>query len=182
MSGTAQDGPGGYRIREARASDLASLPEIESEAARLFVQLGLDAGVLADGTTAEELETAHEAGRLWVAAGPEDEPVGFAYLEALEGYVLLGELDVHPDHGRRGIGAALVRAVCREAGARPVVLTTFREVPWNAPFYRRLGFRELPPGAWSPGIRKLVEDEDRKGLSKDERLVMIRPGDGAGSP
>lgn len=50
---------------------------------------------------------------------------------------------MHPEHGRRGIGGALVGSVCdwaRASGIASVTLTTYREIPWNEPFYRRLGF------------------------------------------
>ena len=58
----------------------------------------------------------------------------------------LEELDVLPGHGRQGIGTRLVRALCdgaRGRGIAAVTLCTFRDVPWNAPFYERLGFRIL---------------------------------------
>jgi len=47
----------------------------------------------------------------------------------------------------RGIGTALVQAACEEArwaGHRSLTLCTFRDVAWNGPFYRRLGFVEDP--------------------------------------
>ena len=109
--------------------------------------------------------------------------MGFAHLEMLEGCVHLEELDVHPAHGRRGVGSALVRAVCAWAQAAEfpaVTLTTYREFPWNAPFYRDLGFRALEPGEFTPGLSALVEKESRKGLEAEKRLVMrfeTRPPD-----
>jgi len=42
-------------------------------------------------------------------------PVGFALVEILDGAAHLEEIDVHPAHGRRGLGSALVRAVCEWA-------------------------------------------------------------------
>jgi GNAT superfamily N-acetyltransferase len=42
-----------------------------------------------------------------------------------------------------GIGRRLVAAVCEWASRRGwsrVTLTTFRDVPWNMPFYTRHGF------------------------------------------
>src|SRR6185503_9462415 len=81
-----------------------------------------------------ELRKAQADGRLCVALDG-DRPVGFAHVEMLaEDLPHLEELDVHPDHGRRGIGAALVRTVCEwvaRSGYSEVTLTTFRAVPWN---------------------------------------------------
>lgn len=77
----------------------------------------------------------------------DDTPVGFALVEMLTGNEPhLEEIDVHPAHGRRGVGSALVRTVCEWAtrsGFRDITLTTFRDVAWNMPFYARLGFAEL---------------------------------------
>ncbi len=49
----------------------------------------------------------------------------------------LEEIDVDPSHGRRGLGTALVNAVCEwasDSGHALLTLTTFRAVPWNLPF------------------------------------------------
>ena len=74
-------------------------------------------------------------------------PVGFAHVGILEPLVAhLKEVDVHPDHGHRGIGTRLVMAVCKSvglAGYAFVTLTTFRDVPWNMPLYAKLGFQEV---------------------------------------
>jgi GNAT superfamily N-acetyltransferase len=71
--------------------------------------------------------------------------VGFALVKMLaDDLPHLEEIDVHPSHGRRGLGTALVREVCEWATLRGHVmltLTTFRAVAWNLPFYARLGSR-----------------------------------------
>lgn len=76
-----------------------------------------------------------------------DVPVGFAHVEVIEPLgAHLNEIDVHPDHGRRGIGTRLVTAVCNWAalaGYAFVTLTTFRDVRWNKLFYAKLGFLEV---------------------------------------
>ena len=61
----------------------------------------------------------------------------------------LEQLSVHPDHGGRGIGRALLRAGCDWAGAHgypELTLATYRDVPWNGPFYASEGFVEVGPG------------------------------------
>jgi hypothetical protein len=55
-------------------------------------------------------------------------------------------LPVLASRQRRGLGGALVSTVCtwaRAQGCPTVTLTTFRDVPWNGPFYQELGFSEL---------------------------------------
>jgi len=91
--------------------------------------------------------------------------------------VHLKEIDVHPDHGQRGLGTRLVGAVCEWAahgGYTEVTLTTFREVPWNMPFYAGLGFEVVPASELSPNLLSIVADETRRGLDPARRVVMRR--------
>jgi hypothetical protein len=55
-----------------------------------------------------------------------------------------------------------------------VTLTTFRDIPWNAPYYARLGFSELPADAWGAGMRALVARERRAIPGDAPRVAMIR--------
>jgi len=165
----------GYAIHRAAPEHLAALPAIERAAARLFEGMGLPDEVMNDATGAAGFREACEEGLLWVALAPGGAAVGFALVEQLGDCAHLEELDVHPDHGRRGVGAALVRAVCdwaREEGLPGVTLTTFRDVPWNAPFYTRLGFREIPSAERSAELAEQVRDEATRGLDPARRAVM----------
>jgi hypothetical protein len=42
------------------------------------------------------------------------------------------------------------------------------------PFYARLGFEVIAPDALSPALRAVVEDETRRGLDPNTRVVMQR--------
>jgi GNAT superfamily N-acetyltransferase len=123
------------------------------------------------------LERACSDGHLWVAK-EDDRPVGFALVKVLEPQTAhLDELDVHPAHGRRGLGRRLVTAVCDWAageGREAVTLSTFRDVPWNMPFYMKLGFEIIPYDSLSPALTAIVADEARRGLDSDRRVVMRR--------
>lgn len=135
----------------------------------------MPASVLAESTPLEDFRSAQESGLLWVARDPAGTPVGFALVEWLDGEPHLDEIDVHPAHGRRGLGRALVAAVldwAREAGQRGITLTTFRDVPWNAPFYASLGFRELAPPELGPGLAAALRDEAARGLDPARRVAM----------
>jgi putative acetyltransferase len=152
------------------------LPAIELAAARLLVGHAPES-VLAEATTGETFERACREGHLWVALA-DDRPVGFAHVEIFEADVAhLDELDVHPNHGRRGLGTRLVTAVCEWAareGFDSVTLSTFRDVPWNMPFYATLGFTVVPRGALSRALALVVANETRRGLDPDRRVVMRR--------
>ena len=92
---------------------------------------------------ADALERAVAEKRLWVAE--EDATiVGFALGWIVDGEGHLDELAVIPEYGRRGIGRALVDEVVAWTSAQglpSITLTTFRDVPFNAPYYEKLGFR-----------------------------------------
>jgi GNAT superfamily N-acetyltransferase len=114
---------------------------------------------------------------VWVALAG-DVPVGFAHVEVLEaGNAHLKEIDVLPEHGRRGLGARLVGAVCnwaRDAGFDAVTLTTFREVPFNMPFYAKMGFAEITADEWSDKLRMILANEAERGLDPAKRVAMWR--------
>jgi GNAT superfamily N-acetyltransferase len=141
-------------IRVADPSEFGWLGEIEDSADELFAAIGI-------GPFAAPEEDNHlgQAAAVFVSGRPAQ---GFACVDIVDGLAHLWQLSVLPSFGRRGIGRALVRAVCDWAGSNgypAVTLTTFRDVPWNAPFYARLGFRamdELPPGL------QAIRDHERK--------------------
>jgi GNAT superfamily N-acetyltransferase len=166
-----------YRIARARPGDLPLLPAIELAAATLLAGHA-PASVLAETTSRADLEDAQQRGHLWVARA-DGVPVGFAHIEVLEpGIAHLEEIDVHPEHGRRGLGRRLVSAVCRWGAANGyswVTLSTFRDVPWNMPFYARLGFGEIPREEISPALLSVIDDETRRGLDPRRRVAMRRP-------
>lgn len=83
-----------------------------------------------------------------LVAVTDEQPVGFTQVLEVDGLAHLEQLSVLPEHGRRGIGRALVEAATEEArarGYREITLRTFADVPWNAPFYESCGFAESEP-------------------------------------
>lgn len=170
---------GSYQIRRATLEEAPLLPAIELAAARLYLSqlavTGLTPEILDEPNSAEDFAVAQQVGLLWVAADETNRLVGFALLAIIDQWLHLDELSVHPAHGRKGVGTALVRQVCQMARAQGypgVTLSTFRHVSWNAPFYRRLGFVEMVPEEQTAGLRALVAGEQARGLRTDLRLVM----------
>ena len=96
-----------------------------------------------------------------MAVDDRDEVVGFALCSDRGPDLYLDQLSVLPRHGRKGLGTRLVRRCLQEAEARShkrISLSTFRKVAWNGPFYRKLGFREVPVWRlqdWQSEIREL---------------------------
>lgn len=166
-----------YYIRLAKQKDLPRLPEIERQAASRFLPYGLAETMSTLITATEALWEGLYTARLWVAVDPDDRPVGFALASVEDGDAHLDELDVLPEHGRRGLGTALVETVCqwaREAGFSAITLTTLNHIPWNAPFYRRLGFRVLHPEEYSDSQRIVLSLELNGDLPGSNRVMMCR--------
>ena len=170
-----------WEITEARPEDLPLLPAIESAAERLFPEDDIPPALRGQPLPVSLFAEAHARGALFVARLREPgAPVGFALMREVDGQQHLHELDVHPDHGRRGIGRALVEHVCHWAqtrGANSVSLTSFRHLPWNAPFYADLGFRALAQDEIGPELRALLDDEAAQGFDPAKRVAMRRPLD-----
>ncbi|MFI9596145.1 GNAT family N-acetyltransferase [Nonomuraea sp. NPDC052265] len=156
-------------VRWADPDELPGLISVELAADKLFEQAGI---VFPPGTTmVEEVE---DAASVLVEGDP---PAGFALIGWVDGNLHLDQLAVHPDSMRQGIGGRLVEAVAdhaRAVGAPAVTLTTFRDVPWNAPWYERHGFAVLPESEWGPELRELVEHERELGIEVAPRVVMRR--------
>jgi GNAT superfamily N-acetyltransferase len=163
-----------YAVGLARPEYVDALSSIELAAARML-QGCAPASVLLETTPRAEFELARCEGRLWVAVCDET-PVGFAYVGILaDGMPHLQEMDVVPGHGRRGVGAALLKEVLAwlaNAGHRLLTLTTFRDVPWNMPFYARMGFVEVATHDMRPALEAIVRDEAERGLDRSRRVVM----------
>jgi ribosomal protein S18 acetylase RimI-like enzyme len=161
----------GIRVRPATAADLALLGAIEAAAASIFPAERIPAPAAVHSQA--EFRAYLDAGLLWVAMEREG-VVGFLAGRRLDGALHIDEVDVHPDYGRRGIGTALLQhalAARAALGLGRATLTTFRDIPWNAPYYRRLGFRELSDAEVSEALRELLERERRAGLS--DRVAMV---------
>lgn len=172
------------RVRPAHLDELSLLPKIEQAAASRFARIGMH-DIANDEVTAEaELACAQRAGLLLVVTDGTDLPAGFALLAIVDDAMHIDELSVHPDHGGRGLGGRLLdatEALAASRGAAAITLVTFRDVPWNAPWYRRYGFVELPLPTLHPGLRERWHAEAMRGLDPAKRLCMgkrVRPSPG----
>lgn len=162
-------------IGPTRRDEIGALQEIERRAAALFHGTGLlpASGESSVADAAQHL-TAIEAG-LSFTARLGRAPIGFAIGWPQPGSIYLAELAVDPDHGRRGAGRALVEHFCAAAWARGgacVTLSTFRDVPWNAPFYAKLGFREIASADRAGWMAAYEANQARGGLDITKRLFM----------
>ena len=163
-------------IRPTTPNDIIALPAIERAAGERFRRYP-ELGWLAEGeviSAEQHLEYA-ERGQSWLALA-NDRPVGFILTEAHSSSLFIVELSVDLDWQGKGIGRQLIACAAdhaRERGLASLTLTTFRNVPWNAPFYARLGFEYVTE--LTPELRQKREEETAHGLAFDSRCAMRLP-------
>lgn len=166
-----------YHIRLACPDEILRLPEIEDVAGAMFTGLGLIDEALDGSFPLDELARLIGKGQVWVAYPDDDLPVGMVIASVRDGAVYVEEMDVLPEHGRRGIGSRLLETVCEwtaKQGHSAVTLSTFRDVPWNGPFYRRHGFSDLSQDEWLPWMYAIRKKEEQHGLHVEKRVFMLR--------
>jgi GNAT superfamily N-acetyltransferase len=164
-------------IRTADPTEYERLRQIEFAADEMFLEVGI-------GPFLQDEQENHldQAAVILVSGQP---PIGFACVEIVDGVAHLWQLAVLPSQSRRGLGSARVSEVCEWAashGYDAVTLTTFRDVPWNAPFYAKLGFRttdDLSPGLAAIRDHEIeIGDDDfgpRVAMRKEVRRRVIEP-------
>jgi GNAT superfamily N-acetyltransferase len=155
----------------ATHDDLGTIDGIERAADELFWTIGFD---LEPGPIPGHRRSVADATSPILVIG--EPPVGFAQIEIVDGSAHLETLAVLPEYGRRGLGRSLVEAACewaKDSGHPSISLLTYRDVPWNGPFYARFGFSIMKRP--TPGLMALREVERRHGLDDfGKRVVMIR--------
>ena len=165
--GAPEAGPP-VEVRVAQEADLAELADIDERAEVIFRVAGHELPRLPFND--DELR---DAALVLVV---EDPPVGFAWVGEVDGNAHVRGLSVLPSAMRRGYGSSLLEAACdwaAEHGYPAMTLTTFADVPWNAPFYAARGF--VVDDAPGSGLAAIRERERAVGLDGvGPRVVMRR--------
>jgi GNAT superfamily N-acetyltransferase len=168
-----------WRIRPLAADELTEVRDLERASGEPFRSIGM--GEIADEEPLSLSDLRHylAAGRAWVIteAGPADRMLGFLLAEPVDTRLHIAQVSVHPSASRRGLGRRLIEHLAGSAGIRGLSLTTYADVPWNGPYYRTLGFGQLPDEELGPGLTAIREAERRAGLDRWPRIAMIRPND-----
>ncbi|GAB2675550.1 GNAT family N-acetyltransferase [Nocardia goodfellowii] len=163
------------KIRQATEADLPVLQDIERAAGKPFADIGMQAVADDEPPALSTLREFRQAGRAWVHPDDADDPVGYLVLALVDGNAHIDQVSVDPEHAGLRIGKSLIDHAVRwskTAGLQAITLTTFTEVPWNGPYYERLGFRYLTPAEETPGLRELRAAESAHGLDRWPRACM----------
>jgi GNAT superfamily N-acetyltransferase len=162
-------------IRPASPGDAPVLREIERLAGERFRDVGMPEIADDEPLSLEVLAGHARAGRSWVALGSAGTPVGYVLVDVVDGGAHIEQVSVRPDHQGAGVGRALidqVRTWALASGMDALTLTTFGDVPWNAPLYEHLGFRVLTERDLGPELRALRDAETAHGLDPARRVCM----------
>ncbi|MBN3929440.1 GNAT family N-acetyltransferase [Streptomyces verrucosisporus] len=164
-------------IRSVRLDELPVLQDIERAAGQCFRDIGMPEIAEDEPLPLGELARYHDAGLAWVVADDADVPVAYLIADRVDGNLHVEQVSVHPDSARRGVGRSLLDHLAAHAGsegAPALTLTTFTQVPWNAPYYARCGFQVMDDNRLTPGLRKIRESEAAHGLDRWPRACMRR--------
>ena len=107
-----------------------------------------------------------DSGTSWVAVA-DDQLLGFVCAERFGPDLHVHLVAVRREAQGRGLGTRLMQTVLDHAfdpGAARVTLTTFRDVPFNEPFYRRLGFTLVAPADLDARLRRTLAAEAAAGM------------------
>ncbi|MEV7128203.1 GNAT family N-acetyltransferase [Streptomyces sp. NPDC093260] len=164
-------------IRPPRVSELPLLQDIERAAGRRYHDIGMPEIAEDEPLPLDELARYRRDGAAWVAVDAADVPVAYLIADRVDGNFHVEQVSVHPGSARRGVGRALLEHLAGHARSRQapaLTLTTFADVPWNASYYTRCGFRVLSEDALTPGLREIRQREAAHGLDRWPRVCMRR--------
>jgi predicted N-acetyltransferase YhbS len=164
-----------YRVRPARFEELPLLSRIENSAAVLFLDTPYAFLVNDEPLSLDFVRQQFQAKQVWVAVDCHEIVVGYAIAREVDETLYLQQIDVEPEHGRRGIGSALIKTVCnwaKQQGYEIVSLSTFRDLPWNAPFYSKMGFCPVDEAKLTTGFQQIRLKESEAGLPISDRVIM----------
>ena len=165
------------RIRPVNVDELPLLQDIERAAGRCFRDIGMPEIAEDEPLPVGELARYLRNGTAWVAVDPADAPAAYLIAEHVDGNLHVEQVSVHPDQARRAVGRGLLDHLAGHAaacGVPALTLTTFADVPWNAPYYARCGFDPLDDSEIGPGLREIRRQEAAYGLDRWPRVCMRR--------
>jgi len=169
------------RIRSTMPVDLDNLVILEVQAGQIFHSVGMSE-VADDVPDQDALRRSQEQGLSWVAE-VHGEIAGYIVATVLDGNAHIGQVSVAPEYARQGIGHLLISHVedwGRRHSRPATTLTTFRDVPWNSPYYETLGYRELSGSEIGNEVSAEMKHEaSLPGIDASRRCAMIKPNGGA---
>lgn len=165
-----------FSVRLASPQDILHLEGIERSAATAF---SIYPEYSPDWPTVpqEKLQAMAKDKKLWVAVSEENKPIGFAGCRDMDNILYVHEISVSADCQKQGIGRKLMDTILSFASLEQydgVGLTTSRDVPWNMPFYKTLGFSEMTDQIEQPMLWEQLQHEIKDGANPRTRCTMLK--------
>lgn len=159
----------------AGPSDIERIIAVDKAAGQMFAGTGLlPDEELEDHVPDHVLVDALRTNMLDVARLGDGTVVGFTLVSVRAGTLYLDQVSVHPDAGKCGIGTRLMRNIEQKAielDLAEITLSTFRDVPWNAPFYASLGYKPIKRGELLEFMLD-IENAQRRVMDVTKRVFM----------
>jgi ribosomal protein S18 acetylase RimI-like enzyme len=171
----------GFVIRAAVEADIDVLAVIESAGDAQFAAAGHPEFHGGETISRETALTAIAEDRLKAAVSEDLANMGAA---VVVGWLMTGvegdefsiaQVAVLPTQQKSGIGRALMGHAISTAidlGHRSVLLDTQADIPWNKPWYERLGFEVVPKEQWTDAMRLTSRAQQAAGLDWSTRVHM----------
>lgn len=167
-----------YRLRLGTADDFEAIDRIGVTAVRRFdsiPELSHLKNVV--GLTYDKFQQWLDDGKVFIVEdiSKADQPIGFASAFPKDDVLYVNEVVVDLDYQGKGVGGLLMGAIMdwardrkkNEGKTSKVSLMTYAEVPWNAPWYRRFGFKEVDATSVGPKhVEKMKYDREVRDMNK----------------
>lgn len=150
-------------LRNTTLKDIPVIQALEAAAAQRFLSFP-ELAVLAHSEVTESQVHQQSISQelAWLVEDATGRILGFCYAQVLADSLYLAEISTHPDARGMGVGRMLVkhtRQMAAQRGLSGVTLTTYRDVPWNAPWYQRQGFIALEPSLLGSELSDIVQHQ-----------------------
>ena len=159
-----------FRLRNATALDIPQIRAIGGSATKRFGSIPELTDLANDLEEPLTIQKWLALGRIYLAEELGN-AVGLIAVYPLDVALYIQEVSVIESHQGKGVGKflmdavfqwALVRAMHDGTGTARVSLITYADVPWNGPWYRKHGFKEVDPALIGPWHVEIAGEDGQK--------------------
>jgi ribosomal protein S18 acetylase RimI-like enzyme len=165
------------KITTAALRQTHEISALEDSAGKAFIDIGMAWVDEIPAATPESLATPVSDGNILIAQH-NNAIVGFIHMGEMDNHGHIFEVSVGLEAQGKGIGRKLLEAGDKWAhnhGFSAITLTTFKNVSFNAPWYRKCGFKIIVPDRYdNPHLYITLKNEHEGILGKNERVAMIK--------
>lgn len=161
-------------IRRAIEKDFAALPEIEMDAGYEFLKYDLKIVAQMPASPVQYYIELAPDNTVFVACNDKT-IIGFSVCISVDNKGHLKEVSIQRKHMKKGAGKKLIEKAVQwaiEQGYDCLTLTTYRDIKFNAPLYKKFGFIAFEPDDNWPELRAIRKEERANGFDAQPRICM----------